>query len=74
MTTHVLTGSDAGFVFEHAGEMMRVIETEHVCRFADATAAQKMMFFCIFCKNGSCSANLCLCISKKSSTFAAKIK
>ena len=30
MTTHVLTGSDAGFVFEHAREMMRVIEAEHV--------------------------------------------
>ena len=41
MTTHVLTGSDAGFVFEHAGEMMRVIEAEHVCRFADTAAAHE---------------------------------
>ena len=41
MTTHVLTGSDAGFVFEHAREMMRVIETEHICRLADAAAAHE---------------------------------
>ena len=41
MTTHVLTGSDAGFVLEHAREMMRVIEAEHVCRFADTTAAHE---------------------------------
>ena len=41
MTTHVLTGSDAGFVFEHAREMMRVIESQHIRRFADAAAAQE---------------------------------
>ena len=74
MTAHVLAGSDAGFVFEHAREMMWVIEAEHVCRFADTSAAQKIMFFCNFCKIGSYSANLCLRISKKSSTFAPKFK
>ena len=41
MTTHVLTGSDAGFVFEHAREMMRVVEAKHICRLADTTAAHK---------------------------------
>ena len=41
MTTHVLARSDAGFVLEHAREMMRVIEAEHVCRFADAAAAHE---------------------------------
>ena len=41
MPAHVLTGSDAGFVLEHAREMMRVIETEHIRRFADASAAHE---------------------------------
>ena len=41
LTSHVLAGGDAGFVFEHAREMMWVIEAEHVCRFADAAAAHK---------------------------------
>ena len=44
MTAHVLAGGDAGFVLEHAREMMRVIEAEHVCRFADASAAHEDMF------------------------------
>ena len=44
MTAHVLTGSDTRFVLEHAGEMMRVIETEHICRFADASAAHEDVF------------------------------
>lgn len=30
--TQILTGSDTGFVLEHAREMMRVIETQHVRR------------------------------------------
>ena len=41
MTAHVFAGSDTGFVLEHAREMMRVIEAEHVCRFADAAAAHE---------------------------------
>ena len=41
MTAHVLARSDAGFVLEHTREMMRVIEAEHVCRFADASAAHE---------------------------------
>ena len=32
-------GSDTGFVLEHAREMMRVIKTQHVRRFADAATA-----------------------------------
>ena len=44
MTAHVLARSDTGFVLEHAREMMRVIEAEHVCRFADAAAAHEDMF------------------------------
>ena len=44
MTAHVLARSDAGFVFEHAREMMRVIETEHIRRFADTTAAHEDIF------------------------------
>ena len=44
MTTHVFARSDAGFVLEHAGEMMRVIEAEHVCRFADTSAAHEDVF------------------------------
>ena len=40
----VFSRSDAGFVFEHAGEMMRVIETEHICRFADTSAAHEDVF------------------------------
>ena len=44
MTTHVLAGGDAGFVFEHAREMMRVIEAEHIRRFADASAAHEDIF------------------------------
>ena len=32
MTAHVLTGSDTRFVLEHACEMMRVVEAEHVRR------------------------------------------
>ena len=35
------TGRDARLRFEHAREMMRVIEAEHVCRFADAAAAHE---------------------------------
>ena len=41
MTAHVLARSDTGFVLEHAREMMRVIEAEHVCRFADTSTAHK---------------------------------
>jgi len=37
----VFSRSDAGFVFEHAGEMMRIIETEHVRRLADASTAHE---------------------------------
>ena len=44
MTAHVFAGSDTGFVLEHAREMMRVIEAEHVCRFADAAAAHENVF------------------------------
>ena len=42
--TQVLTWSDIGFVLEHAREMMRVIATEHICRFADASAAHEDIF------------------------------
>ena len=41
MTAHVLARSDTRFVLEHAREMMRVVEAEHVCRFADAAAAHE---------------------------------
>ena len=44
MTTHILARSDAGFVLEHAREMMRVVEAEHVCRFANAAAAYEDVF------------------------------
>ena len=40
----VFSRGDAGFVFEHAGEMMRVIEAEHVSRLADAAAAHEDVF------------------------------
>lgn len=41
MTAHVLARSDTGFVLEHACEVMRVVETQHIRRFADATAAHE---------------------------------
>ena len=44
MSAHVLTGSDSGFVLEHAREMMRVIKTQHVRRFADTSAAHENVF------------------------------
>ena len=44
LTAHVLPWSHAGFVFEHAREMMRVIEAEHIRRFADASAAHEDIF------------------------------
>ena len=37
----VFSRSDTGFVLEHAGEMMRVVEAEHISRLADASAAHK---------------------------------
>ena len=33
-----------------------------------------MMFFCVFCKNGSYLANLCYSISAKSSNFALEFE
>ena len=44
MTAHVLARSDAGLVLEHACEVMRVIEAQHIRRFADTTAAHKDVF------------------------------
>lgn len=44
MSAHVLARSDTGFVLEHACEVMRVIEAQHIRRFADATAAHKDVF------------------------------
>ncbi len=44
MTAHVLARSDTGFVLEHACEVMRVIEAQHIRRFADTTAAHKDVF------------------------------
>lgn len=41
MSAHVLARSDTGFVLEHARKMMRVIEAEHVCRFADISATHE---------------------------------
>lgn len=41
MTPKVLARSDAGFVLEHAGEMMWIIESEHICRLADTAAAHE---------------------------------
>ena len=44
MTAHVLTGSDTRFVLEHAREMMRVVEAEHVRRLTDTSAAHEDVF------------------------------
>ena len=37
-------------------------------------AAKKIIFFCIFCENGSYSGDLCYSISAKSSNFAVEMK
>ena len=70
MTAHVLARSDTGFVLEHACEMMRVIEAEHVCK----NGSRKMIFLCNFCKIGSYLGNLCLYISWKCTNFALEIQ
>ena len=44
MTAHVLARSDTGFILEHACEVMRVIEAQHIRRFADTTAAHEDVF------------------------------
>ena len=43
MSAHVLTRSDTRFVLEHAREMMRVIEAEQVCSFADAVVRSRQL-------------------------------
>ena len=39
VAAQVLTGCEAGCVLEHAREMLRVIKTHHVRRFADVATA-----------------------------------